>query len=204
MAKKKIGVMGGTFNPIHIGHLMLAEWAREEAKLDHILFMPAGCPYMKEGDFIASGEDRLNMVALAIQSREDFSVSGMEIERGGYTYTYETMEQLGGEQPEADFYFILGADCLYKLEYWKELQRLFNSCHILAAARNGSDLEEMEKICEKLREKYHARIELLAFPAIEISSSEIRQRITEQRSIRYLVPDAVREYITNRGLYEKY
>ena len=204
MKKKKTGVMGGTFNPIPVGHLMLAQWAKDAAELDQILFMPAGSPYMKEGTFIAPGKERLHMVELAISDRSDFTVSGMELERSGYTYTYETMEQLQREEPDTEFTFIMGADSLEKIEYWREPRRIFNSCRVIAAARNGSDLQQMEAICDSLRRRYQARIDLLAFPAIEISSTDIRERIGSGQDIRYMVPERVRDYIISRGLYEKH
>lgn len=200
-ALKQVGVMGGTFSPIHMGHLMLAEWAREEAGLDQILFIPAGFPYMKKEIKLPDGEKRLEMVNLAISGRDDFLSSDMEIIRDGNTYTYETMELLKQEHPDTEYSFITGADCLYAMERWKQPERLFASCRIIAAARNGSPAEKLEEKCRELKERFHADILLLTFLSIEISSSDIRRRIQEGRSIRYLVPEKVMEYIKANHLY---
>lgn len=199
--KKKTGVMGGTFNPIHVGHLMLAQWAMEEAGLDQILFIPAGYPYMKDKSHVIDGKDRLKMVDLAIEGNPGFASSGMEIVREGYTYTCDTMEQLQAENEDTEFYFIMGADCLFTIEKWRDPERIFKACTVIAAARNGSSLTEMEKKCQELREKFGAKIKLLQFPAMELSSTEIRDRVRTGQSIRYMVPENVRKYILDKDLY---
>lgn len=199
---EKIGVMGGTFNPIHVGHLMLAEWAMDAAELDRILFIPAGCPYMKQKKQILDGTDRLRMVHYATADNPRFGVSGMEIEREGNTYTCDTIEQLQKENPDASLYFIMGADCLFTIETWKAPDRIFKACNIIAAARNGASLDEMEKKRRELEDRYRAQIELLRFPEIEISSTDIRSRIMKGESIRYLVPEPVREYILKNHFYK--
>ena len=200
-AGEKIGVMGGTFNPIHVGHLMLAEWALEAAELDRILFIPTGCSYMKQSNNVLDGEKRLKMVECAIQDNPRFAASGMEIERAGNTYTCDTMEQLKEQYPEASLYFIMGADCLYTIETWKAPERIFGSCSVIAAARNGASLNEMEKKRKELETRFQAQIRILQFPAIEISSTDIRSRVERGESIRYLVPEAVREYIQKNHFY---
>ena len=201
---RKIGVMGGTFNPIHMGHLLLAEWAMEAAGLDQILFVPTGIPYMKGKCHVLSGEMRLQMTALAIEDHPAFKVSGMEVERKGYTYTCDTMEQLKEKSPKDEFYFIMGADCLYTIEKWRDPERIFGACNVIAAARNGSSLLQMEEKCKELSDKFHGNILLLQFPAMEISSTDIRERVACGRSIRYLVPEKVREYIiSNHLLFER-
>lgn len=200
--KKKIGIMGGTFNPIHAGHLMLAQWAMEDAGLDQILFIPAGYPYMKDKRQVLDGKDRLKMVELAIEGNPCFAASGMEIVREGYTYTCDTLEQLQTENNDAFLYFIMGADCLYTIEKWKDPERIFQACSVIAAARNGSPLDDMEKKCLELKERYGARIRLLQFPAMELSSTNIRERVVNQQSIRYMVPEKVRSYILENHLYQ--
>lgn len=200
--KKKIGIMGGTFNPIHAGHLMLAQWAMEDAELDRILFIPAGCPYMKDTNHVLDGKNRLKMVELAIEGNPYFAASGMEIVREGYTYTCDTLEQLQAENKNASLYFIMGADCLYSIEKWKDPERIFKACTVIAAARNASPIEKMEKKCLELKEKFGAGIRLLQFPAIELSSTNIRERVANQQSIRYMVPENVRAYICDNHLYQ--
>lgn len=199
---KKTGIMGGTFNPIHVGHLMLAEWAMEAAQLDEIIFIPTGYSYMKEEAGILGGSERLELVKLAIFDRNEFSSSDMEISRGGNTYTYETMDRLCKENQDTEFYFICGADCLFTMEEWAHVQKIFQSCVVIAAARNGSSIEEMEQKRRELEVKYGARIMLLSFLAMEISSTEIRERIHDGKSIRYLVPEKVRKYIEEHHIYE--
>ena len=198
----KIGVMGGTFNPIHAGHLMLAEWAKEALELKRILFIPTGMPYMKEDEEVLPGNIRLQMVELAIRDNVSFDVSGMEIERGGKTYTCDTIAQLKREYPEASLYFIMGADCLFTIDKWRSPDVIFGNCEVVVAARNGSSMEEMECKRRELEEEYHAKIHLLQFPAMELSSTDIRERIAKGASIRYMVPDGVREYILQNHLYE--
>lgn len=198
---RKIGLMGGTFNPPHMGHLLLAEWAKEEASLDEIVFIPAGNPYMKEGKQIASGEDRLEMVRLAILGQTDFVVSDIEISRTGYTYTCDTLEQLCREHPENQYYFIMGADCLFAIENWYAPERIFASCIVIAAARGNSPMEELEQKRLHLTERFGAKIMLLHFPDMELSSTEIRERIRNGKSIRYMVPDNVMQYIQQKKIY---
>lgn len=200
--RKQLGIMGGTFNPIHVGHLMLAEWAREAASLDEIIFIPTGQSYMKEQtQQVLSGEERFHMVKLAIEDREVFHCSDMEIRRAGNTYTYETMEELHKKYPDTDLSFIMGADCLFTIEKWSNAEKIFQSCRIIAAARNGSPLDEMAKKSRKLEQQFHGRIEVIPFLTMEISSTEIRNRIKQGKSIRYLVPEIVQQYILEQQLY---
>ncbi len=199
---KKIGIMGGTFNPIHMGHLIIAEKAREQAALDKILFMPSGIPYMKDCRQVLPGEIRTRMTELAIRSNPFFSVSTMEVDRKGRTYTYETLETLREQNPDAEYYFILGADSLWKIEAWKHPERIFAACRILAALREEKSTEDMERQARHLKETYNADIWLLQTGHMEISSSVIRNLCKENKSIRYLVPEAVYEYIIQNKLYK--
>ena len=197
----RIGIMGGTFNPIHMGHLLLAETARTEEKLDRIIFIPNGCPYMKQKNEVLDAAHRLKMVELAIADNPFFSVSDMEIQRDGNTYTCDTLRQLQTEYPSDTFYFLMGADCLFSIEKWKNPQEIFSRCILLAAVRNNADISQMEGKCAQLSAHYRTKVKLLSFPETEISSTIIRNCISENRSIRYMVPEPVRRYIEEYQLY---
>ena len=200
----RIGIMGGTFNPIHTGHLLLAEHALEAAELDQVWMIPTGCSYLKrkEGIAVLPGEERYEMVKLAIADNDRFRCLDLEIRRQGASYSYETMEQLNREYPEHQFFFICGADCLYTMEHWRCADRLFAACGILAAVRGEADIEGMQEKIAELEARFGAQIRLLPFRRIEISSSEIRKRRREDLSVRYLVPEAVRIYMEEKRLYK--
>ncbi|HBA69109.1 MAG TPA: nicotinate-nucleotide adenylyltransferase [Lachnospiraceae bacterium] len=199
--KRKTGIMGGTFNPIHIGHLILAESARESLGLDNVIFIPSGQPYMKTGMKIADKQMRLEMTRLAIQDNPFFTLSALEVEREGNSYTYETLETLRREEPETDFYFIAGADSLFSMEKWRNPEIIFQNCAVLAAARNGTGSIKLNKQIAYLHKKYKARIEILPMKEFAVSSTDIRTRIQERKSVRYLVPDKVIAYIEKNELY---
>lgn len=198
---EKIGIMGGTFNPIHTGHLLLAQWAMEEAGLDGIIFMPTGHSYMKASSEVLAGSERLAMTELAISGRDCFLCSDLEVSREGNTYTYETLECLQDMYPKARLYFIVGADCLFSIENWYHPEQIFRRCTLLAASRSGMPMDRLEEKRRELENAYDAKILLMTFPNIEISSTDIRKRCRQGRSIQYLVPDAVREYIELRQYY---
>lgn len=202
MGKKKTGIMGGTFNPVHIGHLLLAEAALSAEGLDNVVFIPSGQSYMKKKDEILPAALRLQMVKLAIADNPCFSVSDMEIKRAGNTYTCDTLALLRQEQPLTDFFFLMGADCLFSIETWKNPEKIFDACTVLAAVRDGVDSVHMQEKCDMLTAEYHADIRLLPFPETAISSTDIRRLTKEGRSIRYMVPDAVRLFIQDNGLYK--
>lgn len=198
---KKIGVMGGTFNPIHTGHLLLAQWAMEEAGLDGVIFMPTGNSYMKAADEILAGPERLAMTRLAVSEQDCFLCSDLEVSREGNTYTYETLESLQNMYSHAQLHFIVGADCLFTIGSWYHPEKIFQRCILLAASRNGMPMDRLEEKRQELEAAYGAEILLMAFPNIEISSTDIRERCRRGRSIRYLVPDGVREYIEQHRYY---
>lgn len=198
---KKVGIMGGTFNPIHMGHLIIAEKAREQASLDEVLFMPCGMPYMKDTSELLDSDTRAEMVSLAIADNPFFKLSTMEIEKEGSTYTYETLERLKEQNSDNRYYFILGADSLWTIADWREPERIFANCCILAAVRDNKTTLDMEKQIEFLNDKFGADILLLQTGNIEISSSHIRRSVKDNASIRYLVPNAVYDYIMQNKLY---
>lgn len=199
---KKVGIMGGTFNPIHIGHLILAETAGSQYGLDTILFIPSGCSYMKKETPVLPGEIRAEMVSLAIRDNSRFSLSRIEIERVGNTYTCDTLRTLKKENPDTEYYFILGADSLLAIESWKNPEEIFASCTLLTAVRDETD-RELEAAEKRLSEKYQAKTGRLLCKNMDISSTDIRKLIKNGQSVRYLVPDAVIQYMEQHKLYRK-
>lgn len=200
--EKKIGIMGGTFNPVHYGHLLLAEQAREELLLDEILFMPSGNSYMKDQNEILDGEDRASMLALAIEGHPDFRLSRMELDRKGPTYTADTLLELKEKFPQNTYYFIMGADSLLMLENWKNPDVILQNAVIAVAVRGAGNTEKIKLISMHLKNTYGANIQILSSRFVDISSSEIRQRIRDGKSIRYLLPEHVQEYILKNHLYQ--
>lgn len=199
----KIGVMGGTFDPIHIGHLMLAEWAADAAGLEQVWFIPTGQSYMKAERNIQPGNERLHMVKLAVEGNDRLKCLDLEIERGGYTYSYETIEELHELYPQHQFYFIEGADCLFTMENWKCPERLLAGCTILAAVRGDVSSERLEEKRTELLARFGGEIFLIPFLQMSISSTEIRRRLCCGESVRYMVPDKVLQYIQQKGLYHE-
>ena len=203
MNHMKIGIMGGTFDPIHIGHLLLGEFAYENFHLDEIWFLPNGNPPHKTTDESGvSLDDRIEMVKLATDDVPYFRMNLYEASSKKHSYTYSTMRALREMYPEHEFFFILGADSLFSIEQWKNFREIFPSCTILAAMRDDKDTESMQAQIRYLNEKYGADIRLLQAPLVEISSTTIRRRAETGLSIRYMVPDVVSEYIQSNALYK--
>lgn len=199
--KRRIGIMGGTFNPIHIGHLLLAENARDNFALNEILFIPSGHSYMKDESQITDKNLRLAMTALAIEDNPFFSLSAIEVERAGNTYTYETLTLLKKQNPETEYYFIVGADSLFSMESWKHSEIIFDSCIVLAAVREDKNQSDLLGQIAYLESKYKACIRQISLKEIDISSTDIRHRIAQRKSIRYMVPDKVISFIEENHLY---
>jgi nicotinate-nucleotide adenylyltransferase len=200
---KKIGIMGGTFNPIHNGHISLAKAAYEYCKLDEVWFMPSGCSYMKNKNDIASGEDRLEMTRLAIKGIPYFKCSDLEVKRSGNTYTAETLEILNGMYPEYKFYFILGADSLFGLPKWKQPEKIAALCTLATVIRDDVNLQELEVQKQYLENTFHANIILLPFNKIDISSSLVREKLEKGEDVDGIIPEKVMLYIEEKHLYKK-
>lgn len=198
---KKVGLLGGTFNPIHMAHLILAETALEMAGLDEVLFIPTGCSYMKDSEEILPAKDRIRMTGMAIEDNPKFALSTIETEREGDSYTCDTILELKKRYPEQEYYLILGADSLFMMEKWKDPETIFQNCTILAAVRGDKKMDAMEEKAAELKEKYGAQITLLTMDSVEISSSLVREKIAAGKSIRYMLPEKVREYILKNKLY---
>lgn len=218
----KIGIMGGTFNPIHTAHLILAEEAYEQLGLDKILFMPSKKPPHKLNEEIVNNEHRMNMITLSIQGNEHFELSTLELEREGITYTSDTLRELTTSsqvqltsesmthsnmltQPlkssgDKEYYFIVGGDSLFMMESWWEPEVIFRLSHIVVAIR-GEAKEDLKDKIAYLTDKYNASIHLLHTPNLEISSHELRKSRKDGKSIRYYVPELVYQYIVDNDLY---
>ena len=192
--KKKIGIMGGTFDPFHIGHLILADKAYEQFKLDKVRFMPAGNPpHKKNRTGRATDEQRVEMVKRAISSNPHFELCLAEMNADGYSYTYRTLERFKEENPDEEYYFIIGADSLFDFETWREPGRICQSCTLVVATRNQTSNERLDAAMAHLKEKFDGTFLKLDTPNLDISSHHIRQWIEEKRTIRYYVPDSVKD-----------
>lgn len=197
---RRIGILGGTFDPIHMGHLITAEIVRVSAVLDEIIFIPAARPPHKENKGEAPAEDRLRMVQCAVEGNPSFSVSDIELKREGPSYTVDTIAVLSEQLRDAELFFITGADAMNDLYRWHDPVRLLHSCMFIVAARQGVELDE-SRLAEQFSPEQRSRIRIVPTPHLEISSTVIRARVRAGRSIRYLVPRAVELYIEERGLY---
>ena len=199
---RRIGIMGGTFDPIHIGHLMLGECAWNDFKLDTVIFMPSGNPPHKlhrEGR--ASNEDRLAMTALAVADNPHFECSDREMKREGLTYTYMTLGEMKRENPSDELFFIIGADSLFDFDSWRNPPEICRLCTLLVAVRNHTPMTLLDKRIAAVSSKYPAKIRKLTSGNIDISSSRLRNAVKSGRSVRYYVPEPVREYIEEHRLY---
>lgn len=202
-AKLRIGILGGTFNPIHIGHLILAESAYELFHLDKVMIMPSCNPPHKEVHSLVSAKQRMKMTELAIRGNHHLELSSMEMDRQGITYTFETLQQLKALQPDTEYYFIMGADSLFSFDTWKHPEIICQCSILLAAAREDMDRKKLQKQIEILTKQYNAKICILDSPRINISSQEIRKRVLEKKSIKYFVNSDVECYIYKNHLYDK-
>lgn len=200
--RKKIGIMGGTFDPIHVGHLILGERAYEQLSLDKVLFMPSGNPpHKRNRTGRASDEQRIAMVKKAIRGNPHFELSLAEMHEEGYSYTYRTLEALKEENPDTDYYFIIGADSLYTFETWKEPLRICRACTLVVAVRNHIPMDELSREMELLNRKYNGRFIRLDTMNIDVSSRHLREWTVQHKSLRYYVPDKVIAYMQEQGIY---
>lgn len=197
----KVGIMGGTFDPIHKGHLVLAKDAYQQFHLDTVLVMPSGNPPHKKNQVIASVEQRKAMVQLAIAHDSRLQYSGIEMEREGYIYTVDTLRILTEQHPENEYYFILGADSLFSIEAWHQPEELLQLTHMIAASRGSHDDIAVLRQITYLTYRYHAQIHLLHIEPMPFSSREIRTWYKEGKEIASFVPTPVLQYIKEEGLY---
>lgn len=195
--------MGGTFDPIHIGHLILGEAAYEQYQLDKVLFMPAGNPpHKQERKGRAGDQERAEMVQLAIASNPHFELSLMEMQGNGLTYTYHTLELLRSQHPDTEYYFIIGADSLRDFDQWREPRRILSACHLVVAIRDWMSEESFDHLIEKRREEFQGDVRKLNTPNLDVSSHYIRQMLQEGKTVRYFLPDPVLDYIRSHQIYQ--
>jgi nicotinate-nucleotide adenylyltransferase len=198
----RLGIMGGTFDPIHFGHLVTAEEALVQFNLDRVLFMPTGLPALKSDQRVTPAEDRYLMTVIATAANPDFDVSRLEVDRPGLTYTVDTLVALRDEYgPAAELFFITGADAIWDIIGWKDAEQVAGLATFIAATRPGYDLTAARAAHEEQVTRF--RIEWIEVPALAISSTDLRARLAERRAIRYLTPEAVGSYIEKRRLYRE-
>lgn len=197
-----VGLMGGTFDPVHLAHLVMAEAALQQHGLDKVIFVPTGLPPHKQGKPITPAEHRYNLVALATATNPRFEVSRIELERGGLSYTVDTVEEMRRRLPPgAGIFFITGTDAILQVESWHRPERLFELCRFIAAQRPGYPRQLAHDGLRRLEQRYGQTIFEVDSPVLDISSSDLRRRTADGRSIKYLVPEAVEAYIQKHGLY---
>lgn len=200
-AMKKVGILGGTFNPVHIGHLILAETAYETFGLDYVLLMPNGNPPHKEINTEDGGIHRMNMLRLAVEDNPHLQLSSFELDKKGVKYTYRTLELLKEQHPDTKYYFILGADSLFDLKKWQKPDSICKNVTLLAAVRDELGKERVKQQIALLKQELQAEIYLMDTPNLSFSSHNIRERIKNGKTVTYYIPKAVEEYIHDNNLY---
>ena len=198
----RIGIMGGTFDPVHYGHLVTAEGARCEFGLEQVLFLPSGIPPHKTKKRVSLAEHRYMMTVLATLTNPHFEVSRIDIDREGVSYTIDTLQILREQYgPGAELFFITGADAIFEIMSWKDSDQLLKIAHFIAATRPGFSLEELPVATQQWVDEHQDRFHVLKVPAMAISSTDIRERVRLGHSSRYLVPEQVDHYILRHDLY---
>lgn len=197
----RVGIMGGTFDPIHYGHLAAAEFARIEFALEMVIFIPTGIPPHKDQRNVTAAELRCEMVSRSIEDNEYFLLSRIEVERRGPSYTVDTLEVLTKRHPDWELYFITGADAFRQIFTWREPSEILKMAHLVGVSRPGFEAEDFLR---QLASNHHIdqqKVHFIEIPALAISSTDIRKRVRQGQSIRYLLPEAVRRIILEKELY---
>ncbi len=195
--KLRLGIMGGTFDPIHYGHLLAAEAVRTECGLDRVLFMPSGNPPHKKVRTVSDAQHRFMMTVLATLTNPHFKVSRIELDRPGYSYAVDTVAEVARIFPDSEITFITGADAILEILTWKDVEALMQKCKFIAVTRSGFNLDELKELPQQILDQ----IDFWEIPAIDVSSTQIRKRVQAGKTIRYLVPQAVEYYIQKHQLY---
>jgi nicotinate-nucleotide adenylyltransferase len=196
-----LAIMGGTFDPIHNGHLVVAEQVRHSFACDKVLFVPAASPPHKNESTITAVADRLAMTKMAVESNPWFEVSALEIERPGPSYTIDTVREIKKNYQPENLYFITGADAVLEILSWKDVNNLLASCKFIAATRPGYDLSNLQQRLKALPKEYFKNIIPFYVPSLSISSTDIRNRVASGKPIKYLLPESVERYIYDNLLY---
>lgn len=200
--RKKLGIFGGTFDPIHIGHLIVAEMARQDCGLEKVLFIPAGRPPHKENRDIIAPSYRLEMVKLAVDINPHFGVSNIELKRKGKSYTIDTLKALREYYSEEyEFWIIIGGDSLLEIDTWRCAKEIMRMCNFAVYMRPNAPIDRCKAQAEAMARYAKTNVLFVQAPMIEISSTDIRDRVNKGKSIRYMVPDTIGEYIIEKGLY---
>lgn len=211
----KIGIFGGTLNPIHFGHLRTAEEVREAFSLDKVLFVPSAFPPHKKKEDMETPQQRIEMTRIAIEGNPYFDFSDMEVKRGGFSYSVDTVDEVKKRLPEAEIYFILGVDAFFEIDSWKECRRFLSLCNFIIATRPGYEkkslgeslpLEVRSDFCYDAAKGYYCHssghsLNFLEVTLLDISSTDIRKRLKVGKSVKYLIPERVEEYIRKNNLY---
>ena len=198
---KKTGILGGTFNPIHNGHLIMAENAMRYCGLDNVMFIPSGCSYLKDARLIASKEHRLKMCELAIKGYEGFELSTVETDRSGDSHTYKTLDILRTANPDTRFYLITGADTFLYMANWVKPEMIFPACTVVCMPRDGHDISELKDAAKRYENTYNADVIITDSKEVDISSSYIREMLALGNDCSDLLDKDVIEYIKENGLY---
>ena len=204
---RRVGIMGGTFDPIHNGHLVAGSEVADLYDLDVVVFVPTGQPWQKKDRHVSAAEDRYLMTVIATASNPRFVVSRADIDRGGDTYTVDTLADMRKEYPDAELFFITGADALGKIVTWRDWESMFDLAHFVGVTRPGYELptttsSDFDATADPLaEEREKGRLSLVEIPAMAISSTDCRRRAAQGRPVWYLVPDGVVQYITKHGMY---
>ncbi len=200
----RLGILGGTFDPVHNGHMYMAKVSLEQLELDKIIFIPTGIVPHKDNDSITNRMHRYNMVCCAVQEFENYKVSDMEIKRDRVCYTYETLTELKSINPNDELHFIIGADSMYYFDKWRKPEEILKLAAVTVIDRTTDSCHNINEYCRQLEKKYKGTIEVLSAHGPDISSTEIRRRVKNSESIDKLVPEPVKQYILKHKLYTEF
>ncbi|KEH97449.1 nicotinate-nucleotide adenylyltransferase [Clostridium botulinum] len=199
---KKKGIFGGTFDPIHNGHLHIAYEALYKLNLDKIIFIPSGNPPHKTNKSVTNAETRYKLVERVIKNEKKFEVSRYELEKKSFSYTYQTLQYFNEKEPDTEWYFITGADCLMELNSWKSIDEILKLCHFVVFRRNGYSMNDIIKQKKQIEHRFNKSIIFLDIPIIDISSTFIREKSREEKNVSYLVPEVVSKFLKESHLYK--